>query len=876
MHQCCSVVATTIDRASGAAAHALPFFWQLERHGDRAALLTEEGEAISYFELARKADASVAHLSGRQLVLLKVQNTVDAVAAYLGALRGGHCVLMVPAEIASDRLEALCNTFNPSVCLDSGKGFTSNRICSQVLPELHPDLSLLLSTSGSTGSSKLVRLSSGALQANAASIAEYLTITREDCAITSLPIHYSYGLSVLNSHLLVGASIAITERSVVEGEFREFLDRVGATSLAGVPYTFELLERASFRSNSPASIRYVTQAGGRLSPELAADYARWAGNRGVRFYTMYGQTEATARMAYMPPESLLDYPECIGIAIPGGDLRLVDESGAEITEPDVEGELVYRGPNVMMGYATAAADLALPAQLDELRTGDLAKVNVAGFYRIVGRRSRFIKPFGVRVGLDDVEALLCARGHVAVAAGNDDVLAVRLIGEGGDEVSVADELAAVLHLPLTYVDVSSSPERLLLPSGKTDYASVLQAALARRTGAASAELGSVKNVFVEHFPRQHISTDSSFVRLGGDSLSYVGVSIALERLLGNLPVRWEESSVAELERLLPAQPRRAPRWWQLRSIESEVAIRAAAITGVVTLHATSSPVSGGANILLMLFGYNLSRYQYDRLTSGRAFELLANFFSRIILPYLALLTLYCIAKQEFDWTWLLLVSNYEGRFRSSLEPFWFLESLLQTIIAISLIFTLSKVQRAVAGRPWEIGIGVLIASLALASILNTFVPRPELRHRTPELLLWLVALGWCLHRATSLRRQLVITVFVTLILLVGYLQQDGLELGFPNVTSQRIWFLAACLLIMWIPRLLVPGIVHGIIATIAAASFYIYLVHIVAVHICLHILGLNSPLLTVSVGLLSGVAFWGAIQIRPAIRRAILPGQMRN
>ncbi len=266
--------------------------------------------------------------------------------------------------------------------------------------EVHPDLALLLSTSGSTGSPKLVRISRRNLLANAGAIVDYLGLSETDRAITSLPLHYCYGLSVLHSHLLAGASVVLTDASVVDPCFADALRNHGVTSLAGVPHTFEMLEHAGADRVGVPSLRLLTQAGGRMAPDAVTRWTARAETWGARFYVMYGQTEATARMAFLPPELAVRRPAAIGRAIPGGELRLEPVDG----QPDDVGELVYRGPNVMMGYAERPDDLAEGALLDELRTGDLARFHADdGVFEIVGRRSRFVKPFGLRIDLDLIE-----------------------------------------------------------------------------------------------------------------------------------------------------------------------------------------------------------------------------------------------------------------------------------------------------------------------------------------------------------------------------------------------------------------------------------------------------------------------------------------
>ncbi len=368
--------------------------------------IVRDEETITYADLrARGARRAELLGEGRRLVLVEAENTLEPLVTYLAALAAGHVALLSPAGSSQDVLER----YDPDVVHRAGAPEPDRRRDGSG-HLLHPELALLLSTSGSTGSPKLVRLSRRNIASNAVSIAEYLGLTPADRAITTLPFSYCYGLSVINSHLIAGAGIRLTSRSVIEPEFWRQFEEAGCTSFAGVPYTFDLLDNAGFAERDLPALRYITQAGGRLEPERVREYARLGRRRGFDFVVMYGQTEATARMAYLPPHLAEERAGMIGVAIPGGELRL--ENAGE----DGVGELVYRGPNVMMGYAEAPEDLAAASTLAELRTGDLARRHEDGLFEVVGRVSRFVKVFGLRVDLDRVQRLLAGEGIDALAA----------------------------------------------------------------------------------------------------------------------------------------------------------------------------------------------------------------------------------------------------------------------------------------------------------------------------------------------------------------------------------------------------------------------------------------------------------------------------
>ncbi|HVV83915.1 MAG TPA: AMP-binding protein, partial [Kofleriaceae bacterium] len=339
-------------------------------------------------------------------------------------------------------------------------------------PPMHPDLGLLLSTSGSTGSPKLVRLSRAAVIANARSIAEALAIGPGEVAPTSLPIHYSYGLSVLTSHLAAGATILLTNDGLLTEAFWTAARAHRITSLAGVPYSYLMLRRIDLAKVAPPTLTTFTQAGGRLEPVLVRQYHRIASERGGRLHVMYGQTEATARIAVLPPEELPARAGSVGRAIPGGTLA-IDVDGTEYAAPGDVGEIVYRGPNVMLGYALDRADLARgDDQAGELRTGDLGYLDVDGFLWITGRSRRIAKVFGLRLNLDEVEALAraAAPGLEVAAVGDADRVALFVVGAAAEQLqAVRQAVVGRLGIHPSGVVVGSLTSMPRLASGKIDY-----------------------------------------------------------------------------------------------------------------------------------------------------------------------------------------------------------------------------------------------------------------------------------------------------------------------------------------------------------------------------------------------------------------------
>lgn len=450
---------------------------------DNIACVTPEGECLTYSELQALSCRIRSEIEPHQLVFCMCGNTIGSLAGYVSFVNNNNATLMLDAHIEQSAYDALFATYHPRYVW-APEGFMPNKGANNVYAEkgytlwkfegnktpVHEELSVLLTTSGSTGSPKLVRLSKKNLESNARSIIEYLHITKDERPVTGLPIYYSFGLSIINSHLLVGATLLLTSASYVEREFWQFANENSFTSFSGVPYTFEIMKKLKLWKQPMPTLRTLTQAGGKLSNELLLFFMEKYEPQGVRFYLMYGQTEATARMSYLEPEYGLTKLGSIGKGIPGGTFSLADDEGRVIETVNEVGELVYEGDNVSLGYAECAADLM---KGDEnhgiLHTGDLAYRDDDGFYFIAGRKKRFLKLFGNRISLDYVETLLKEKLRECVCVGDDSNLIIYTTDKGFDENEIMDFIVGRTKILRTVFSVRHIDEIPRSESGKILY-----------------------------------------------------------------------------------------------------------------------------------------------------------------------------------------------------------------------------------------------------------------------------------------------------------------------------------------------------------------------------------------------------------------------
>ncbi|MEU4392622.1 AMP-binding protein [Kribbella sp. NPDC023855] len=520
-------------------------------------VLVDAAGTLPYGTLIERVEALAAELpgvhTGRRLVHVPLTAERELVVGYLAVLKAGHVALITPPEHAS-----ITTTYPPDLWLhDDGTfaGALDDGIDPQY--ELHPELAVLMSTSGSTGSPKLVRLSRTNLVSNADAIAAALSISPDDRAITSLPLHYCFGLSVLHAQLRAGATAVLWHGSVTDPTFAGELRRNKVSLLPATPHVVDLLDVQGVLDDLP-SLRLLAQAGGALPAVRVKELDARGRVGGWGLAVMYGQTEATARMAVLPPELTGQYPDAVGWPIAGSAFRL-DPEGVEQPVDSVDGpvgELVFTGPGVMLGYAEHPDDLALGRVQIELRTGDLARIDADGLVRIVGRRSDHVKIMGIRIDLGQVERALRANGVPCCVTGTDDQLQVTYQPCGHEPAAVRDQAASAAGLGESVVSAQEVAELPILPNGKPDR----RACAALHTTATpptndvpqetaigvDGSLAAVVAVLAPLLRGGVTDPGRSFAELGGDSFNHVMASLRLTRLIGELPPDWHHRPIRDL------------------------------------------------------------------------------------------------------------------------------------------------------------------------------------------------------------------------------------------------------------------------------------------------------------------------------------------
>lgn len=461
--------------------------WDFGKHSKRTALIEDNGISITYEKLENEGKCLAEAVGKRCLVLCLCENSIGSVIGYTAFLSHHIVPVMLSSHLDGELLSNLIKIYSPSYIwmperqmnefqnmgiVFKSYGYVLLKCDNKDHTEypLFNELALLLTTSGSTGSPKFVRQSYNNIIVNTESIVDYLMLDDTERPITTLPMNYTYGLSIINTHLYVGATILLTDNGLLQKDFWNFFKEQQATSFGGVPYTYEILSKLRFFRMDLPSLRTMTQAGGKLTVELHEKFADFAKKTGRAFIVMYGQCEATARMGYLPPDKAVEKKGSMGIAIPGGKFRLIDTDGNDIQTPDTVGELVYEGDNVTLGYAECGEDLIKKDERNGiLHTGDMAKFDDEGFYYIVGRKKRFLKIFGNRVNLDEMDRLIMGRYDIeAACAGVDDEMYIFITNAeiAGDVKTFVSEKTGLNSSAFHIVVIDEIPKN---DSGKVKY-----------------------------------------------------------------------------------------------------------------------------------------------------------------------------------------------------------------------------------------------------------------------------------------------------------------------------------------------------------------------------------------------------------------------
>jgi len=394
-------------------------FDNLNKFKNKIGLVEPDKKEYSYKKILLKVKQISLKINKRSLILIIASNSVDSIVGYVSFVRSNHVSILLDKSFKLEYINSIVQKYKPNYIYCPNEYFENEKNYYKIFRfknynliktnfnqqhKINEKNLLLLSTSGTTQSPKFVRLSSENLTNNTKSIIKYLKINSNHKTITTMPMGYSYGLSIINSHLSVGSKIIITNKTIFDKDFWNILKEYKITSFGGVPQFYEFLKKLKFEKFNLPNLKYITQAGGKLDNNLLKYFGNICKKKKIKFFVMYGQTEASPRMSYLVWNKFLKKLGSIGKALVGSKFKIINKNGQYIKKPFVSGELVYFGKNVSLGYASSLNDLSKgDKNKGKLLTGDLAYKDGDSFFYLSGRKSRISKVFGIRINLDDIE-----------------------------------------------------------------------------------------------------------------------------------------------------------------------------------------------------------------------------------------------------------------------------------------------------------------------------------------------------------------------------------------------------------------------------------------------------------------------------------------
>lgn len=453
---------------------------------NNVAVILDDGRKFFYADLEYHSRKLFAYINKRCVILCLCNNDFGTLLGYITFVKNRIVPIMMDSKVEENKIWNTYKEYRPDYIwaprnkLDLHlfkepiieiEGYILVKTGDKYENSINDNLAILLSTSGTTGNSKMVRISYDNILSNTKSIIEYLPIQKDDVTITTLPIYYAYGMSIINTHLYIGATIVLTTKPIISEAFWQLFDRCNVTSFAGVPFTYEILEKIGFLNKKYPRLRYYTQAGGKLSYALQVRLGRYSVDNNKEFYIMYGQTEATARISYLPANMVTNKIGCVGNVIPGGEILILDKNNNVIYEANKVGELVYKGRNVALGYAYNYKDLARGDDWNGvLYTRDYARYDEEGNIYIVGRKGRFAKINGRRIALDDVEQMIneFLGATRAMCYSRDEKIYILVEGEVPSD-DVIQYIQNELHILKTNIVLKEIEELPRNSAGKLEY-----------------------------------------------------------------------------------------------------------------------------------------------------------------------------------------------------------------------------------------------------------------------------------------------------------------------------------------------------------------------------------------------------------------------
>lgn len=781
-------------------------------------------------------------------------NSAEYVDAMFNCLEAGNIAVPLKHEEDHDRISA-ANVDRVLTPRTEGAWMTrtfqgSNR----------SETAIVSFTSGTEGKPKGVLLSHQNLSDVVTRLNRLMQVEDTISEYIGVPVYHSFGFGRCRAIASAGGRFFIPQSGFNPAEIGAMLRNGEINAISAVPSLWRvLLSNTDLIGKAGRRVRWI---------EIGSQYMSRGEKEALkalfpeaRIVQHYGLTEASRSTLLELHQTEGDALESVGAAIAGVEVRLTES-----------GQIAIRGNHVARAYLIDGEEVPIQDQEGWLITKDLGDLENGRLY-YKGRADDVINCGGLKIQPEALETKLFSQigyhSGIAICRKPDPLRGDGFLVAVTPEVAIdpSDLREAVSQATQAFgvnagnsiavVEVDQLPKTATGKIQRRQLAEWYTQQNIEQPAEVSTHGNRISATFCRVLSLRQVHPEDTFITLGGDSLSYVQLAMEFERHLGYLPQGWERLSIAQLEQLSPQHDQFSP-------IETNIILRALAIVFVVADHAYLTDFAGGAFLLLMIAGANLARFQSEALFQGRLIQPIFSLLKNLVTPYLILSIAYQLWKREFNPGVLFLVSNFIDPEVTSIFPVWFINLLVQVIIGFSLLFVVKPVRRFAAVSPWEFGITTLmlgvIAKVGISAIWNT----TYLYDRVPHMLFWIFALGWTIQFAKTKQQKVATTM--TLWAIVPILVALN--------HTYAIWMLVGGTLLLWLPMVSIPQMLKSPLQIVGAATFHIYLFHMIFIHFVRNAAGIPSPWLNTAVGLFGGLFVWTAIQAVQrflAKRRSITP-----
>ena len=873
------------------------FFAQVDRHPQKAAVVFNQ-QALTYHQLGQKVLALAGFLQAKgigpnSIIAICLHRSLDLVTSLLAVMHVGAAYVPLDPDHPKSRIDQILEDVDPEYVLTQrslrGKFQEARRPEPLYLdeedwqsskPAILPasgnaaDLAYIIFTSGSTGRPKGVQVRHHGLSTFLYAMSREPGLTENDRLLSVTTVSFDIAALELFLPLTVGATLYITSREdTMDGNtLKRLLKEHEISVFQATPATYQMLLGAGWKGSRAIKLL----CGGEAFPaELASQLL----SRCNELWNMYGPTETTI-WSTTKKITAIESPMSIGKPILGTQAYILNDRQVPVPI-GVSGELCIAGDGVARGYH-ARPDLTAERFVEDpfsddigarmYRTGDLARIADNRDITYLGRLDRQVKIRGFRIELGEIEAAISKLGNVRQCvvevytppSGSKRLVAYLVLNDPKEQIDVDrlhDHLATQLPeymVPTAVVILDALPltpnnkvDRKALPAPTTEH----YLGISRREKVSKNQSGPPNNALEQkiiqswnrRFGRKSVTADDTFVSLGGDSLTYVQITMDLEDILGIIPDDWERMTVRALAR------QKASATSVFVEVDNTTFIRALAIVAIVILHiAPEYSANGWTSGLFMVTGFLLAKFQFSMVIAEQSPRPIVSSVIRILIPATILTAAFQIGL--FGRIYLPELLLYRNFFALP-SGYWFIQVLVQCLLFLALLFWFAPVRRFAAERAFDFGI-ILLGFSALLMLTAPFDSIPDQRNwHLPQFRLWQFAIGWCIYFSDTPLRRIIATYALCVFVVFEYWLVElsvGVGVAYAVVTG------ALGLILLHVPRIFLVKPLQHLAYALAGASLFIYLLHL-PIALSIAYLGFSvkeMPALHVFGSLAVGYLFW--------------------